>query len=90
MITRGPAGSMRELPRLVVEVALVVGAIPIRVLLHAAPERNSELRRAVGRRIELDDERAMLRVDQVVGAGAPIWLTSGARTDEANAIASGL
>ena len=68
--TRGPAGSMRELPRLVVQVALVVAAIPVRVLLDAATERGTRAPSAPSvRRIEIDDERPVLRVDQVIRAG---------------------
>src|SRR5262249_46877682 len=56
----------RERARLVVDVALVVLAVPGRVLLHTAPERLRKLEGAVARRVEVDDERLVLRVDQVV------------------------
>src|SRR5262249_61270853 len=61
----------RELPRLVVEVALVVRAVPARELLDAAAERIGELGRAVARRVERDNEGLVLRLDHAVGAGWP-------------------
>ena len=57
----------RELPGLVVDVALVVRAVPAAYSLDAAPERSRSCA-APWLRIELDDERPVLRVDQVVGA----------------------
>ena len=59
----------RKLSCLVVQIALVVAAIPVRELLDPSAERGGELRRAVVRGIEVDDQRPVLRVDQVVGAG---------------------
>src|SRR5581483_1908433 len=62
------AGVDRKRPRLLVDVPGVVVAVPGRVAIDAAPERLGELRRAVRLRVEVDDERLVLRVDQVVRA----------------------
>ena len=52
----GPDGIDRELPRLVVEVARVVVAVPAPVLLDAAFDRGYELAGTVRVGIEIDDE----------------------------------
>ena len=67
----GPDGIDRELPRLVVDVALVVVAVPAAVLRDALRDRGRELVGAVRVGIEADDERLVLGVDQVVGARRP-------------------
>ena len=58
----------RERPRLVVEVPLVVLAVPGAVVGDAAPELLGERGRVVALRVEVDHERLVLRVDQVVRA----------------------
>src|SRR5206468_9776994 len=47
----------------------LITAVPLRVLAGAVAKRLAQLVGAVARRIERDDERLVLRVDQVVGAG---------------------
>ena len=88
--TRGPAGSIGNWPRLLVEVALVVVAVPGRVLLDPARERGRQLGRVVRVGVELTTSGLCFVLIRWSGQGAPIWLTSGARTEEANATASGL
>ena len=54
-----------------VDVALVVLVIPARVLRHPGCEGRSELVGSLRLGVEVDDERLVLRVDQVVGARCP-------------------
>ena len=58
----------RERACLLVEVALVVAAVPLGVLRDAVAEHPRELRRPVPFGVERHDQRLVLGVDQVVGA----------------------
>ena len=59
----------RELARLVVDVAVVVVVIPLRVAADTCTKCVCQLGGRVGARIEVHDQRLVFRVDQVVGTG---------------------
>ena len=81
----------RERPRLVVEVALVVVAVPGARTRRPRAERVGQLGRAVaGRGSKSTTSGLCFVLIRWSGQGAPIWLTSGVRAEEANATASGL
>jgi hypothetical protein len=60
---------LRERPGLVIDVPLVVLAVPGAVLGDAAAQGLDQLGGAVAARVEVHDEGLVLGVDQVVGAG---------------------
>ena len=66
----GPCGVDRERTCLVVDVSLVVVAVPAGVLLDAAPECLAQLVGAARLQVGVHHERLVLRVDEVIGAGS--------------------